>query len=654
MLTRTAFTTSRLLEFCSAVELTKLVGFDPDYWPVVAVKELIDNSLDACEDGGIRPEINIVISTEKGTITVEDKGPGITAETVAHLLDYTKKTSSREAYVGPSRGQQGNALQALLAMPFAFDGQRGESTIISRDIAHHIVFGIDQVRREPKIEHEQKRSLVQNGTRITLQWPLSASSKLASLRGRIVQIVEAFGWLNPHAAFTLRWDGKIIVKATATDPTWRKWRPRDPAPAAWYDAESFNRQIAACVAHDQDHGRDRTVREFIADFRGFARSDTQKTALDLTGTARLLLREFFADGKLPKRVQNLLAVMQETTKPVAAKDLGLLGKTHFQERFEENGVDADTYQYPRALCDVEGVPYAVEVAFGYCPDNITHRRIVGVNWTPTLLDPFRQLDYGHGDSLEELLFEQRAGEDEPIALAVHVASPCITYTDKAKSAAVLPEEVASALADAVQKVTAAWAKQRKAEERHETAKERRQERLSRRRKVSVKDAAYEVMPEAYQKASGDNTLPAEATQVMYAARPFIQERTGKQLDRQYFNQVLLPDFMNENPELTADWDVVFDDRGHFTEPHTGYRIGLGTSQCTQFSRRSSSVHAAACDASTRNHELLMHSHLFAAARGLLASGEQVIDVILKFTFLRGEGWRAASGGGDSLICDSGY
>ena len=60
------------------------------------------------------------------------------------------------------------------------------------------------------------------------------------------------------------------------------------------------------------------------------------------------------------------------------------------------------------------------------------------------------------------------------------------------------------------------------------------------------------------------------------------------------------------------------------------------------------------EASTRNHELLMHSHLFAAARGLLASGEQVIDVTFKFTFLRGEGWRAASGGGEPRICDSGY
>ena len=39
--------------------------------------------------------------------------------------------------------------------------------------------------------------------------------------------------------------------------------------------------------------------------------------------------------------------------------------------------------------------------------------------------------------------------------------------------------------------------------------------------------------------------------------------------------------------------------------------------------------------STRNHELLMHSHLFAAARGLLASGEQVIDVTSQIHLFEG-------------------
>jgi hypothetical protein len=34
--------------------------------------------------------------------------------------------------------------------------------------------------------------------------------------------------------------------------------------------------------------------------------------------------------------------------------------------------------------------------------------------------------------------------------------------------------------------------------------------------------------------------------------------------------------MAANPGLTAKWDVLFDDRGHFAEPHTGRRIGVGT------------------------------------------------------------------------------
>jgi hypothetical protein len=73
--------------------------------------------------------------------------------------------------------------------------------------------------------------------------------------------------------------------------------------------------------------------------------------------------------------------------------------------------------------------------------------------------------------------------------------------------------------------------------------------------------------------------------MMYAARPQIlamihPDKVDKGLNAQSFTQTLVPDFMSENPELTADWDVVFDDRGHFREPHiqNGREriIGLGT------------------------------------------------------------------------------
>jgi DNA topoisomerase VI subunit A len=95
--------------------------------------------------------------------------------------------------------------------------------------------------------------------------------------------------------------------------------------------------------------------------------------------------------------------------------------------------------------------------------------------------------------------------------------------------------------------------------------------------LSIKEAAYLVMEEAYQKASGEGQYPANARQIMYAARPTILELTGREkLDDQYFTQKLLPDFQNDNPDLTEDWKTAYDARGHFIEPHTNHEIGLGT------------------------------------------------------------------------------
>lgn len=97
------------------------------------------------------------------------------------------------------------------------------------------------------------------------------------------------------------------------------------------------------------------------------------------------------------------------------------------------------------------------------------------------------------------------------------------------------------------------------------------------RKVSFKDAAFEVMEEAYLKASAGGTLPANARQIMYAARRYILERTGQpKLTDSYFTQTLLPAYLDEFPEQTSEWDVVYDARGHLVEPHTGYSLPLGT------------------------------------------------------------------------------
>ena len=53
---------------------------------------------------------------------------------------------------------------------------------------------------------------------------------------------------------------------------------------------------------------------------------------------------------------------------------------------------------------------------------------------------------------------------------------------------------------------------------------------------------------------------------MYAARPHIQEVTGQELNANYFTQTLLPTTWTETG---VNWDVAYDARGHFSEPHDG-------------------------------------------------------------------------------------
>jgi len=83
------------------------------------------------------------------------------------------------------------------------------------------------------------------------------------------------------------------------------------------------------------------------------------------------------------------------------------------------------------------VPWVVETAFGWIPDDDRVRRLVtGVNWSPGIINPFRELG-SFGQSLDTILSRQRADRDEPVILVLHMACPRVEYTDRGKSAVVV-------------------------------------------------------------------------------------------------------------------------------------------------------------------------------------------------------------------------
>jgi DNA topoisomerase VI subunit B len=442
-LSRRIFRTSRLAEFCSQKELINQTGHAIAEWPLVVLKELLDNALDACEEAGTAPVIDIEVSQDG--IVISDNGPGLAPETIDDLLDYTVRVSSREAYVSPTRGAQGNALKTLIAMPFALDGDRGRILIESRGVAHEIEFTVDPIRQEPRIAHARDASLVKTGARVTVFWPDSTRSILDCAKARFLQVAEDYTWCNPHLTLSVHWsrDGAATrLSIAATNAGWRKWSPADPTSPHWYNEFRLARLMGAHIAHAEDNGAAcPTVREFVSEFHGLSSTGKGKQICDAVGAARMSLKEFYGDGN--GSIDALLQEMCESSRPIKPKALGAIGKDHLAAKFVALGVAPESFDYRRAEFDYDGLPYLAEVAFGYCPNGSNVRRItVVVNWAAAIgADPFRRLGPA-GESLDAILTNQRAGRREPIVTVIHLACPMVAYLDRGKSSIAIPGSAA--------------------------------------------------------------------------------------------------------------------------------------------------------------------------------------------------------------------
>ena len=185
---------------------------------------------------------------------------------------------------------------------------------------------------------------VKIGTAFQVRWPDLASSMLDLPEDRFLQIAGDFTWLNPHLTLTVDLFGERALKASASDPAWRKWKPSDPTSPHWYKPEHFERLIAAYLAHDQDNGRERTVREFVSEFCGLSGSAKQKAVLDATGLSRAPLSTFVnGNGLDSAKVRNLLITMQAFSMPVKPQALGIIGEEHFRRCFEAENCNMDLF-----------------------------------------------------------------------------------------------------------------------------------------------------------------------------------------------------------------------------------------------------------------------------------------------------------------------
>src|SRR5205814_2267886 len=133
-----------------------LLGFDnPRKALLTAVKEAVDNSLDACEEAGIVPEVWLHIETtgvNRFKVGVQDNGPGIVKKQIP-LIFGKLLYGSKFHRLRMSRGQQGIGISAAGMYGMLTTGRPVKIVSITslRKAAHYFEVQIDTKRNQPEI-----------------------------------------------------------------------------------------------------------------------------------------------------------------------------------------------------------------------------------------------------------------------------------------------------------------------------------------------------------------------------------------------------------------------------------------------------------------------------------------------------------------------
>ncbi|HXV77732.1 MAG TPA: ATP-binding protein, partial [Candidatus Polarisedimenticolaceae bacterium] len=136
-----------------------LLGFDnPQKALLTAVKEAVDNSLDACEEAGILPDLRIEIeelSEDRYRVAVEDNGPGIVRQQIPKIFGKLLY-GSKFHRLKQQRGQQGIGISAAGMYAQLTTGRPLviTSRTSRRAPAHLFHIGIDTKKNAPVIQRD--------------------------------------------------------------------------------------------------------------------------------------------------------------------------------------------------------------------------------------------------------------------------------------------------------------------------------------------------------------------------------------------------------------------------------------------------------------------------------------------------------------------
>ena len=417
-----------------------LLGFDsPAKALLTTIKEAVDNSLDACEEAGILPELRVEIrrvTDDRFRIAVEDNGPGIVKTQVPRIFGKLLY-GSKFHRLRQSRGQQGIGISAAgmygqltTGHPVVIESRTG-----ARKPAHRFELVIDTRRNEPVIKRDVETDWNDkpHGTRVEIELEGTHKGGRHGPESYLRQTALA----NPHVELAY-----LDPKGVTT--VWKRATSALPDPALEIQPHPYGVEVGLLLSM----AKDTRCRQLGAFFRQeFSRVGPKAAAAIVEGAG---LSTASSPKRLtPEAAEKLIASIRRTRIPAPPTNcLSPIGAERLEASLAEQVPASYVTAVTRSPSVYRGNPFQVEVGLAYGGDLAADdlcslyrfanrvplqyqqgacavtKAVLQTNWRA----------YGLAQSRGAL-------PTGPLVLLVHVASVWVPFTSESKEAVAGYDEI---------------------------------------------------------------------------------------------------------------------------------------------------------------------------------------------------------------------
>ncbi|MDP8011772.1 MAG: DNA topoisomerase VI subunit B [Thermoplasmata archaeon] len=421
----------------------QILGFDsPQKALVMAVKEAVDNSLDACEDARILPEIYVTIERvekDEYKLTVEDNGPGIVRREVPKVFGQFLYGSRFHA-VRQTRGQQGIGISAVVLYGQLTTGKpvKIETKIASEDVGYVFEILIDTIKNRANVLREEPAILnKKSGVKIEV----NLKAKYVKGKQSVIDYLQNTAIVNPHATIIFNDpDGLKIKYERVWDQPIEPPKETKPHPLGVEIGEIMKiasltnaKKISTFLTGEFSRISNNLAME-ICKISGI---DSEKDPKKLTLNEIKALKDAFTKVKiLPPSSESLSPIGDTLIKKGLKNVLGELRPSFYSIPVTRN---PSVYS---------GNPFVVEVGLVYggnIPQDEPVKILRFANRVPLLYQAGSCALTRAVESIDWRKYglEQRGGQGIPVGpmiILIHIGSTRVPYTSEAKEAiAEIPE-----------------------------------------------------------------------------------------------------------------------------------------------------------------------------------------------------------------------